>query len=185
MYYIFPFNFYFNKLSHWDSFGFIFALGGGCVCSTGDLLTSTPLLTLQEQLSLEKASITAELAVSEKLLNDQLESSRKIQEDLKDLSASLEKERAERVNILLKNAEISQSEESLKQDLKLERDEVEELLEQVKLLQRDVSIHEENERRLMMELDATTIKIQDKENLDKELQHLSQDLIEKNKVRDL
>lgn len=83
---------------------------------------------------------------------------------------------------MLKNAELSQNEEGLRQDLKLERDEVEELLEQVKVLQREVDTQQDKEKRLQRDLEATAGKLQEHDNLQNEIQHLNADLLEKNKV---
>lgn len=99
------------------------------------------------------------------------------------MTVSLEKEKSERVKILLKNAELTQNEESLRQDLKQERDELDELLEQTKTLQRNLKIHEKNEKDLMLEIDGLTRRVHEKEHFEKEFQRISSDLQEKDKVR--
>lgn len=130
---------------------------------------------------------------SEAELRDQLKVLQEINETIKSdlnvaqanietLSGGLEKEKAERVKILLKNAELTQTEENLKQDLKQERDEMEELLEQIKGLQRSVEVHEKNEKDLILEIEGLNFKLQEKEALEKELTTLSEEINEKNKT---
>lgn len=130
-----------------------------------------------------------QLTASEQKLKEQLDLNATLQKDLssahtelQELSISLEKERAERVTILLKNAELTQNEESLKQDLKQERDDLEEWLEKVKTLQRTVVVHEKNEKDLMLEIEGLNIRMQEKENLENEFLLLTEDVNEKNKV---
>lgn len=105
-----------------------------------------------------------------------------LQERLVELTVALEKEKSERVTILLKNAELSQNEENLKQDLKQERDEIEELLEQIKTLQRSVDIQEKNEKDLIVEIEGLNLKVLEKEREEEDLQRISEELKEKNKV---
>lgn len=141
----------------------------------------------------EKATLQEQFIASEQKLREQLDMARALNDtlqkdhssavdELHELSVSLEKERAERVTILLKNAELSQNEESLRQDLKQERDDLEELLEKIKTLQRTVDVHEKNEKDLMLEIEGLNIRMQEKENLENEFFLLTEDVSEKNKV---
>lgn len=109
-------------------------------------------------------------------------SSQKDQERLLELTVALEKEKSERVTILLKNAELTQNEENLKQDLKQERDEMEELLEQIKTLQRRVIVQEKNEKDLILEIEGLNLKVHEKESQEEDLQKISEELKEKNKT---
>lgn len=105
-----------------------------------------------------------------------------LQEKVTELSGNLEKERTERVAILLKNAEISQSEEILKQELRHERDEMGELQEQIQLLQTELKDKTVNEKKLESELKQMKEIIQNQETQMKEVNELTMDLNEKNKV---
>lgn len=146
----------------------------------------------QDTLIDEKQILLDRLTLSQDELNNQLKAAHDLNETLQaelssaqekilDLTIASEKEKAERVTILLKNAELTQTEESLRQDLKQEHDEMEELLEQIKGLQRNVQVHEKNEKDLMLEIEGLNFKIQEKEALEKENQMLSEELAEKNK----
>lgn len=156
-------------------------------------LNTWPCDWFQDELQTEKVSLQEQLDASEQDLRHQLNESRglstnlqanlsAVQSELQDLSINLEKEKAERVTILLKNAELSQNEESLRQELKQERDELEEALEKIKALQRAVYVHEKNEKSLMLEIEGLNLKMHEKENLEKELCLATEDAIEKNKV---
>lgn len=148
---------------------------------------------MQESLIEEKEELLDKVVTLEAQLKDQLSTSlginrssqtelASLQERLVELTVALEKEKSERVTILLKNAELSQNEENLKQDLKQERDEMEELLEQIKTLQRSVDIQEKNEKDLIVEIEGLNLKVLEKEREEEDLQRISEELKEKNKV---
>lgn len=84
--------------------------------------------------------------------------------------------------ILLKNAELTQNEENLRQELKQERDEVEELLQKIRIIERSLVVHDKNEKDLMLEIEGLNYKLQDKDALERELKVVSDDLVEKNMV---
>lgn len=149
--------------------------------------------SFQGDLTEERDELQNEFAVAEGKLKDLLKSSEEVNESLQknlcnvqqsldEVVLNLDKEKAERVTILLKNAELSQTEECLRQDLKQERDESEELLESLRTLQRSVEVHEKNEKDLILEIEGMSFKIQEKEALEKEFLILTEDLNEKNKV---
>ncbi|XP_055609734.1 trichohyalin [Uranotaenia lowii] len=102
-----------------------------------------------EQLQAELNNIRLNLGDTERRLIDSLEGSDKstgayksqilqLEDDLRRLDTELTLEKQEKLAILMKNAEFSQREEILKQELRQERDEVHELHDRMALLQRDL-----------------------------------------------
>lgn len=103
----------------------------------------------QEKCAEESEELKRRLNDTEVLLSEQGEAHGRVEaqlrdeigglnEKIRDLSTKLEHERAEKANIVLKNAEISQSEEILKQSLREEQDEISELTEKMMKLKTEL-----------------------------------------------
>ncbi|XP_039439644.1 golgin subfamily A member 1 [Culex pipiens pallens] len=146
-----------------------------------------------EHLQVELNSIKTNLTETENRLLDSLEGSDRsltayksqmLQQDesIKELTGQLAIENQEKLTILMKNAEISQKEEILRQELRQERDEAQELHERVGLLQRELDkrLNTVNElRKQIDELMSTNLEQNAKLA---SLDSLHVELVDKNKI---
>lgn len=98
-----------------------------------------------------------------------------LQKQLTDVQTLLDTEKEEKLTALLKNAEISQSEELLKKELRQERDDASDVHEQNKKLENQLKSQE----KILDEL-QTALSKNDKKL--KEFDEMQRDIIEKNKV---
>uniref|UniRef100_A0A1Q3FL12 Putative omega-crystallin n=1 Tax=Culex tarsalis TaxID=7177 RepID=A0A1Q3FL12_CULTA len=146
-----------------------------------------------EHLQVELNGIKTNLTETECRLLDSLEGSDRslnayksqiLQQDesIKELTGQLAIENQEKLTILMKNAEISQKEEILRQELRQERDEAQELHERVALLQRELDkrLNTVNElRKQIDELMSTNLEQNAKLA---SLDSLHAELVDKNKI---
>ncbi|XP_055547752.1 golgin subfamily A member 1 [Wyeomyia smithii] len=146
-----------------------------------------------EHLQTDLNSIKINLAETEQRLLDSLEGSDKslnsyklqitqLENSVGELSNQLSLEKQEKIAILMNNAELSQKEEILRQELRQEQDESQELLERTALLQRelDKKISTVNElRKQIDELMSTNLEQNAKLA---SLDSLHVELVDKNKI---
>lgn len=107
---------------------------------------------------------------------------KELQETVSELDVALEREKSERVSVLLQNVEISQSEEIMKQDLRQERDELNELSDQLNALRKELAERTRNERQLLDLIDQQRAVIQRQEEQVKTVNQIELELHDKNKV---
>ncbi|XP_055706211.1 golgin subfamily A member 1 [Phlebotomus papatasi] len=105
-----------------------------------------------------------------------------LNEKIRDLSTKLEHERAEKANIVLKNAEISQSEEILKQSLREEQDEISELTEKMTKLKTELKERDARELSLEQQIQQLQSILDGETDKLARIDQLSTELSEKNKV---
>ncbi|XP_061391433.1 golgin subfamily A member 1 [Musca vetustissima] len=98
-----------------------------------------------------------------------------LQAQITETQMMLETEKEEKLTALLKNAEISQSEELLKKELRQERDEVNDIHEQNKNLESQLKSKEQSIQELQNKLSSNDKKL-------KELDEMQRDIMEKNKT---
>lgn len=98
-----------------------------------------------------------------------------LQTQINETQMMLEAEKEEKLTALLKNAEISQSEELLKKELRQERDEVNDIHELNKNLESQLKSKEQCIQELQTTLSSNDKKL-------KEFDEMQRDVIEKNKV---
>lgn len=98
-----------------------------------------------------------------------------LQTQINETQMMLEAEKEEKLTALLKNAEISQSEELLKKELRQERDEVNDIHELNKNLESQLKSKEQCIQELQTTLSSNDMKL-------KEFDEMQRDVIEKNKV---
>lgn len=105
-----------------------------------------------------------------------------LQEQLNEAQNILETEKEEKLTALLRNAEISQSEEILRKELRMERDEANELHEKNEQLtgEMEAKIQEIKQCKIEME-DLKTVMYKNDEKL-KEIDEMQREISEKNKV---
>ncbi|XP_073846388.1 golgin 97 [Musca autumnalis] len=98
-----------------------------------------------------------------------------LQTQISETQMLLDTEKEEKLTALLKNAEISQSEELLKKELRQERDEANDIHEQNKTLESQLKSKEQSIQELQNKLSSSDKKL-------KELDEMQRDIIEKNKT---
>jgi len=94
----------------------------------------------------------------------------------------LDHEKEEKLTALLKNAEISQAQELIKTELRLEKEESQELHEKCTHLEDDIKMKEQEIRKQQQQLEELKTQLHNNDNKLKEFDVLQNDLCEKNKV---
>ncbi|GAB0087684.1 golgin subfamily A member 1 [Sergentomyia squamirostris] len=107
---------------------------------------------------------------------------RALSDKIRDLSSSLEFERSEKSKIVLKNAEISQSEEMLKQNLRAEQDEISELSEKVEKLKKDLKERDAREVNLVEQIQQLQGVLDGETDKLARIDSLTTEVNEKNKI---
>lgn len=105
-----------------------------------------------------------------------------LQEQLNEAQNLLETEKEEKLTALLRNAEISQSEEILRKELRIERDEANELHEKNEQLMGQMEVKTEEIKLCKAEMEELkTVMYKNDEKL-KEIDEMHREISEKNKV---
>ncbi|XP_023296937.2 golgin subfamily A member 1 [Lucilia cuprina] len=105
-----------------------------------------------------------------------------IQQQLNDTQLLLENEKEEKLTALLKNAEISQSEELLKKELRDERDEANEIHEKNATLEGQLKTKQLEILECKQQLEEMQRKVEESKTKIKECDELQSDITEKNKT---
>lgn len=106
-----------------------------------------------------------------------------MQQQLSETQCQLEGEREEKLTALLKNAEISQSEELLKKELRVERDESNEIHEKNLSLEKQIKNKQSEVMDFKEKLFEMEKQVNEHKTKLKEYDGLQNDMLEKNKVK--
>ncbi|XP_018796941.1 PREDICTED: golgin subfamily A member 1 isoform X2 [Bactrocera latifrons] len=108
--------------------------------------------------------------------------STQLQEQLNEAQNLLETEKEEKLTALLRNAEISQSEEILRKELRMERDEANELHEKNEQLTSEMKVKTQELKQCKIEMEEIkTVMYKNEEKL-KEIDEMQREISEKNKT---